>query len=603
MKDVVIGIDLGTTYSCVAVMGERGPVVIENRGGYKTTPSMVAVTETGKRLVGHLAKNQAVTNAENTVYAAKRLIGRRWGTAQVAAAVKNVSYKVVEGPHGDVRVVLRDKSLSLPEISAVLLADLRAMAEDHVGQPVRKAVITVPAYFNDNQRQATRDAGEIAGLEVIRILNEPTAAALSYGFGKAINKTIAVFDLGGGTFDVSVLELGDGGVFRVIATAGDSFLGGEDFDNRLVDVLIERFQLVNRLDLRGDRMALQRLKTAVEKAKCELSSTRETEINLPFITSRGPNEPLHLQETIARAEFEKITRDLVERTSAICVQTLADAGLTSANIDEVLLVGGMTRMPAIQAAVTELFGREPNRTVHPDEAVAVGACLQAASLTGLQRQVILLDVTPQPLGLLTVGNVFEELIAANTPVPTQATKVFTTSRDNQTAVKLVVVQGGSEGELLGEFVMSGLRAAPKSTVEIEVVFSLNADGIMSVSAKDLETGKEQSVNVTASSGLSKDELNALRAGTEMDLALAKTHEERAAARGEVEKLLAEVEALRPRVELAVKDSDFGRDAALKAQAVIDDAHAALLENEVLRLQGCVDPLSRTLRLFRGIVPR
>ena len=599
----IIGIDLGTTYSCVAVMGERGPVVIENRGGYKTTPSMVAVTETGKRLVGHLAKNQAVTNAENTVYAAKRLIGRRWGTPQVAAAIKNVSYKVVEGPNGDVRVVLRDKSLSLPEISAVLLADLRAMAEDHLGEPVRKAVITVPAYFNDNQRQATRDAGEIAGLEVIRILNEPTAAALSYGYGKAINKTIAVFDLGGGTFDVSVLELGDGGVFRVVATAGDSFLGGEDFDNRMVDVLIDRFFAANKHDLREDRMALQRLKTAAEKAKCELSTTRETEINLPFITSRGPNEPLHLQETITRAEFEKMTRDLVERTSAICVQTLADAALTSANIDEVLLVGGMTRMPAIQSAVTELFGREPNRTVHPDEAVAVGACLQAASLTGQQRQVILLDVTPQPLGLLTVGNVFEELISANTPVPTQATKVFTTSRDNQTAVKLVVVQGGSEGELLGEFVMSGLRAAPKNTVEIEVVFSLNADGIMSVFAKDLETGKEQSVNVTASSGLSKEELQALRATTEMDLVAAKTHEERALVRSEVEKLLAEVEALRPRVEAAVQDSDFGRDAAIKAQAVVDEAHTALLTNEISRLQASLDPLGRTLRMFRGIVPR
>lgn len=603
MKEVVIGIDLGTTYSCVAVMGERGPVVIENRGGYKTTPSMVAVTETGKRLVGHLAKNQAVTNAENTVYAAKRLIGRRWGSPQVNEVMKNVSYKIAEGPNGDVRVVLRDKSLSLPEVSAVLLADLRAMAEDHLGEPVRKAVITVPAYFNDNQRQATRDAGEIAGLDVIRILNEPTAAALSYGYGKAVNKTIAVFDLGGGTFDVSVLELGEGGVFRVVATAGDSFLGGEDFDNRIVDSLIERFRAAYDVDLRDDRMALQRLKTGAEKAKCELSSVKDTEINLPFITSRGPNEPLHLQESLTRAEFERLTVDLVERTVAICERTLAEASLTAKDVDEVLLVGGMTRMPRIQAAVTALFEREPNRTVHPDEAVAVGACLQAASLTGQQRPVVLLDVTPQPLGLLTVGNVFEELIAANTPVPTQATKVFTTSRDNQTAVKLVVVQGGSNGELLGEFVMNGLRSAPKNTVEIEVVFSLNADGIMSVSAKDLETGKEQTVKVTASSGLSKEELRALRADSEQDLVATRDSEALAAARQEFEKLLSEVEGLRPKVEAAVRDSDFGRDAAVKAQSVIEEARATLGSNELRRIKDGMDPLTRTLRMFRGIVPR
>src|SRR3954454_22905731 len=380
MAERVIGIDLGTTNSCVAIVENGSPVVIPNRGGYKTTPSMVAVTEAGKRLVGHIAKRQAITNAENTVYAAKRLIGRKWNSPQVKNAVATSSYRIVEGPHNDVRIVLRDKEFSVPEISAMVLQEMKVIAEDYLGETVSKAVVTVPAYFNDNQRQATKDAGEIAGLDVIRIINEPTAAALSYGHGRNLEKVVAVYDFGGGTFDISILEIGAHGVFKVIATAGDTFLGGEDVDARIIDWLVQGFKKEHGIDLRQDRMALQRLKDAAEKAKCELSGVRETEINLPFIISTGRNEALHLQRTLARPTLEKLTEDLVERTVDICKQALADAKLTVNEIEDVILVGGMTRMPAVQTAVTGYFGREPNKSVHPDEVVAMGAAIQGAAL-------------------------------------------------------------------------------------------------------------------------------------------------------------------------------------------------------------------------------
>src|SRR5262245_29793173 len=382
----VIGIDLGTTNSCVAIVEDGVPTVIPNRGGYKTTPSMVAITEAGKRLVGHIAKRQAITNAENTVYAAKRLIGRKWSSPQVKNAILTASYKIVEGPHGDVRIHLRDKTYSVPEISAMVLQEMKLFAEDYLSEPISKAVITVPAYFNDNQRQATKDAGQIAGLDVIRIINEPTAAALAYGYGKSEEKTIAVFDLGGGTFDISVLEIGSGGVFRVIATAGDTFLGGEDFDARVIDWLVQGFRDQHGVDLRQDRMALQRLKDAAEKAKCELSSQGETEINLPFIISGGRSEALHLQRTLIRSTMESLCEDLLERCIEICRQTLEDAGLDRDEVEDVVLVGGMTRMPKVQDSVRDFFGREPCKGVHPDEVVALGAAVQGAALVDENTQ-------------------------------------------------------------------------------------------------------------------------------------------------------------------------------------------------------------------------
>src|SRR5215471_8005803 len=511
----VIGIDLGTTNSCVAIVENGVPTVIPNRGGYKTTPSMVAVTEAGKRLVGHIAKRQAITNAENTVSAAKRLIGRKWASPQVKNSVATSSYRIVEGPHGDLRVALREKQYSVPEISAMVLQEMKVIAEDHLGESVSKAVITVPAYFNDNQRQATKNAGQIAGLEVIRIINEPTAAALAYGFGKRLDQTIAVYDLGGGTFDISILEIGEEGIFKVIATAGDTFLGGEDFDARVIHWLVSGFETENAIDLRQDRMALQRLRDGSEKAKCELSSLRETEINLPFIISSGQNEALHLQRALSRDAFEKLCGDLVDRTIEICKQTLLDAKISTREIDDVVLVGGMTRMPKVQSAVASFFGKEPCKGVHPDEVVALGAALQGAALVDEKKQMILLDVTPHALGIMTFGSYFEELVPQNTTVPTSRAKTFTTSRDNQTAVKIIVMQGESEkaeqNDLLGEFILTGLRRAPKGQVEIEVTFAINADGIVSVSAKDLETEKEQSIQVTATSGLTQDEIKDMMA--------------------------------------------------------------------------------------------
>ena len=505
----VIGIDLGTTNSCVAVVEEDRPVVIPNRGGYKTTPSMVAIAENGKRLVGHIAKRQAVTNAEHTVYAAKRLIGRKWSSPAVGQAKDSVPYRIVEGPHDDVRIELRARQYSIPEISAYVLQEMRTIAEEYLGHTVEKAVVTVPAYFNDGQRQATKDAGRIAGLDVIRIINEPTAAALAYGFGKDIERKVAVYDLGGGTFDISILEIGNG-VFEVVSTAGDTFLGGEDFDRRIIDWLVGNFQREHKIDLRRDKMALQRLKDVAEKAKCELSTTRETEINLPFIISTGRNDALHLTARLTRDKLEELTADLIEKTIHICRQTLDDAGIERSEIEDVILVGGMTRMPRVQTAVAEFFGIEPCKGVHPDEVVALGAAIQGAALMDESSDMLLLDVTPHSLGIMIVGGYFHKLIEQNSTVPTSKSHIFTTIKDNQTSVKILVLQGESEraedNELLGEFVLSGLRRAPAGEVEIEVTFEISADGIVSVSAKDLETGQQQAITVTATSGLTEDEI-------------------------------------------------------------------------------------------------
>ncbi len=602
--DTVIGIDLGTTNSCVAVVENGTPTVIANRGGYKTTPSVVAVTDADKRLVGHIAKRQAITNAENTVSAAKRLIGRKYSSAQVKSSMLVSSYRIVDGPHGDVRVQLRSKSYSVPELSAMVLQEMKIIAEDHVGHPVRKAVITVPAYFNDAQRQATKDAGEIAGLEVVRIINEPTAAALAYGFGRDLEKTIAVYDLGGGTFDVSLLEIGAGGVFKVVATAGDTFLGGDDFDARIIDWLIGDFQAEHGVDLRRDRIALQRLKEASEKAKCDLSTMTETVIELPFITSTGHNDALHLERTLTRDTLESLCDDLVERTIEICQQAILDAKLDVDEIEDVVLVGGMTRMPKVQATVRAFFGREASKGVHPDEVVALGAAIQGAALLEKKPTTILLDVTPHALGILLVDEQFEELIPANSAVPTTRTKVFTTSRDNQTAVKIMVMQGTAEAgkpDVLGEFTLTNLRRAPRGQVEIEVSFAINADGIVNVRAKDMETAKEQSIQVTTSSGLTRDELDKMVDSAKDFLIDHRSNEEMAATQHRAERLIADIERMSPMVEELVASSDFGRDAMSKTRDVVDQAQAAIRAQDAVALAEHVESLERAFRMYKGVV--
>ncbi len=601
----VIGIDLGTTNSCVAMVEDGLPVVIANRGGYKTTPSMVAITESGKRLVGHIAKRQAITNAENTVHTAKRLIGRIYDSAQVRACQKSCAYSIVEGPHGDVRVDLREKEYSVPEISAMILQEMKVVAEEYSPGALERAVITVPAYFNDSQRQATKDAGQIAGLDVIRIINEPTAAALAYGYGKDLDKLIAVFDLGGGTFDISVLEIGDGGVFKVVATAGDTFLGGEDFDARIMDFLIREFDEEYDVNLREDRMALQRLKDAAEKAKCELSTVTETEVNLPFIISVGANnEALHLQRSITRDTLEGLVNDLVEQCMEICRSTLDGAEIETDEVDELVLVGGMTRMPIVQRAVADYLGREPCKGVHPDEVVASGAAIQAYALTEESEDVILLDVTPHALGILTFGKVLDEIIPQNTTVPTSEAKIFTTSRDDQTAVKILVMQReGLSNQLLGEFLLTGLRAAIKGEVEIEVMFSIDADGIVSVSAKDLETGREQSIEVTATSGLTEEEIDEMMENAKDYLVERRSSDEYEAAEQQAEKLVTDVEKLFPDVEKVVASSDFGREAIGKAKAVLDKTKVAMEEKDLDGLKEHSEALARTLRMFKGVVSR
>ncbi|MCZ6807768.1 MAG: molecular chaperone DnaK [Deltaproteobacteria bacterium] len=603
----VIGIDLGTFNSCVTVVESGTPVVIANRGGYKVTPSMVAVTEGGKRLVGHIAKRQAVTNAENTVFAAKRLIGRKWDTPQVKNAIQTCPFHIVEGPHGDCRIKMRDKVYSIPEVSAMVLQEMKMVAEDYLGEEIQKVVVTVPAYFNDNQRQATKDAGAIAGLDVIRIINEPTSAALAFGFGKNIDRTVAVFDLGGGTFDISILEISSSGVFRVISTAGDTFLGGEDFDQRVIDWLVEGFQHEHGIDLRQDRMALQRLKDAAEKAKCELSAVTETEVNLPFIISSTRNEALHLQRLLTRATLEELTADLIDRTVQICELTLGEAGLDKDELEDIILVGGMTRMPKVQERVSNFFQRDPCKGVHPDEVVGLGASIQGAALVDETHEMdmVLLDVTPHTLGIMVVGGYFEELIVQNTTVPTSRSKPFTTVRDNQTAVKILVLQGESrraeDNELLGEFILTGLRRASAGELEVEVTFEINADGIVSVHAKDVETGKEQSITVTATSGLTEDEIDDMMTDASDYEVTRRGDEASEQVRQEAETLIAEIERLFPEVEQIVAGSDFGRDAIDKAKGVIDNARTLLERGDIAGLKDELESLGRTQRMFKGVV--
>ncbi|NVN90089.1 MAG: molecular chaperone DnaK [Desulfuromonadales bacterium] len=504
----VIGIDLGTTNSCVSIMEGGEPVVIANSEGSRTTPSMVAISESGERLVGQQAKRQAVTNPENTLYSIKRLIGRKFDSEAVKKDIAISPFKIVKADNGDAWVEVRGKRYSAPEISAMVLQKMKKTAEDYLGSAVTDAVITVPAYFDDSQRQATKDAGKIAGLNVLRIINEPTAAALAYGLDKKKDEKIAVFDLGGGTFDVSIMELGDG-VFEVKSTNGDTFLGGEDFDQLIIDWIADEFKKDQGFDLRGDKMALQRLKEAAEKAKCELSTSEETDINLPFITADASG-PKHLILKLSRAKLELICAELLAKLDAPCRTALKDAGLSAGEIDEVLLVGGMTRMPAVQKIVEGIFGKAPNKGVNPDEVVAIGAGIQGGVLKGDVKGVLLLDVTPLSLGIETLGSVMTRLIEKNTTIPCRKSQTFSTAADNQAAVSIHVLQGEREmsrdNKTLGNFELTGIPPAPRGMPQVEVTFDIDANGIVHVSAKDLGTGKEQSISITASSGLSKEEI-------------------------------------------------------------------------------------------------
>ena len=505
----VIGIDLGTTNSCVAIISGGDPVVIANAEGNRTTPSIVGITDKGDRLVGQIAKRQAITNPENTIYSIKRLIGRKAESKEVREAAKRLPYKVVTAPNGDAHVEIRGKQYSPAEISAMILQKMKQTAEDYLGEPVTEAVITVPAYFDDSQRQATKDAGQIAGLTVLRIINEPTAASLAYGLDKKKDERIAVYDLGGGTFDVSILEIGDG-VFEVKSTNGDTFLGGDDFDQRVMDWLVEEFKKDQGIDLKKDRMALQRLKEAAERAKIELSSSQETEINLPFVTADASG-PKHLVLKLTRAKLEQLVDDLIQRTIEPCKKALADAGVSAKEVDEIVLVGGMTRMPKVIQLVRDFFGKEPHKGVNPDEVVAIGAGIQGGVLKGEVKDVLLLDVTPLTLGIETLGGVFTRLIERNTTIPTKKSQLFSTAADGQTAVTINVLQGEREmapdNKSLGHFDLVGIPPAPRGVPQVEVSFDIDANGIVHVGAKDLATQKEQSIRITASSGLNKDEID------------------------------------------------------------------------------------------------
>ncbi|MFB3895652.1 MAG: molecular chaperone DnaK [bacterium] len=584
----VIGIDLGTTNSCVAVVEGGEPVVIPNSEGSRTTPSVVGFTKTGDRPVGQVAKRQAITNPDSTIYSIKRFMGRRY--REVGSELKLVPYKVVEADNGDARVSIQGKEYSPPEISAMILQKMRQTAEDYLGEKVTDAVVTVPAYFNDSQRQATKDAGRIAGLNVLRIINEPTAASLAYGLDKKKNEKIAVYDLGGGTFDISVLEIGDG-VFEVKSTNGDTHLGGDDFDQRVIDWIADEFKKQEGIDLRKDRMALQRLKEAAEKAKCELSSTMQTDINLPFITADA-NGPKHLNLTLTRSKLEQLVADLVERTVGPVKKALADAKLEEKAIDEVVLVGGQTRMPAVQELVKKLFGKEPHKGVNPDEVVAIGAAIQGAVLKGEIKDVLLLDVTPLSLGIETLGGVMTRLIERNTTIPTRKSEVFTTAGDSQTSVEVHVLQGeremAADNKTIGRFHLDGIPPAPRGIPQIEVSFDIDANGILHVTAKDKATGREQKITITASSGLNEQDIKKMVHEAEEHSAEDKQKREEIEVRNQADSLVYQTEK-------TMKDLGDKMDSNSKSQleTAIGRVKEALKGKDTGEIKSAMDALNQT----------